>query len=140
VRHACSVIGAWQFREMDNSQCNGAGAPPAEEQVQQVEETFAVGDPQGGVLSGAGTAPEQVQREMAQNIAQGDSATPLKTGARKRTDAEKQRAAKAKAAPAEALTEQDRERQQRLAAGLQELLECLKTGMGILTQDQGGGS
>ncbi len=100
MRHVCSVIREWLYREM---QCNGAGAPPAEEQVQRVEETVAAGNPRGGP-PGAGTAPEQVQREMAQNTAQGDAATPLETGARRRADAEKQRAAEAKAARAEALT------------------------------------
>ncbi len=53
--------------------------------------------PRGGPPS-AGSAPEQVQRETAQNTAQGDAATPLETRARRRADAEKQRAAEATAA------------------------------------------
>jgi hypothetical protein len=86
-----------------------------------------------------------VHRETAQNTAQGEekAATPLETGARKRADAEKQRAAEAKAARGEALTEQDRERQQRLAAEQEQdvgdrrdLAECLNSGMGLLTRDQ----
>jgi hypothetical protein len=50
--------------EMDNSQ-NGAGAPPAEEQVQRVEETVAVGDPRGGTRSAPVQTPAQVQMEAA---------------------------------------------------------------------------
>ncbi len=95
---------------MDNSQCNCAGAPPAEEQVQRVEETVAVGDPQGGNPPGTGKAPAQVQTETAENTTQGDAATPLETGTRQRNDAEKHRAAEAKAARTAALAEQDRER------------------------------
>jgi hypothetical protein len=63
--------------------------PSAEEQVQRVEETVAVGDPQGGNPPGAGTAPAQVQMEATQNTAQGDAATPLETGTRQHNDAEK---------------------------------------------------
>ena len=40
----------------------------------------------------------QVQTQTAQNTTQGDAATPLETGTRQRTNAEKQRAAEAKAA------------------------------------------
>jgi hypothetical protein len=87
---------------MDNSQCNGASAPPAEEQVQRVEETVASGNPQGGNPPGAGSKPTQVQTQKAQNIAQGDAATPLETRTRQRTNAEKQRAAEAKATRAAA--------------------------------------
>jgi Skp family chaperone for outer membrane proteins len=49
------------------------------------------------------------------------TATPLETGTRQRTDAEKQRAAKAKVARVAALAKQDRERQQRLLRDAQEL-------------------
>jgi hypothetical protein len=45
-----------QFRRMDNLQSNGASAPPAEEQVPQVEETAAAGNPQEGNPYGASTA------------------------------------------------------------------------------------
>jgi hypothetical protein len=76
-----------------------------------------------------------VQTKTAQNTAQGDAATPLETGTRQRTNAEKQRAAEAKAARA-ALAEQDRERQQRLLKDTQELNKCLNSGMGLLTPDQ----
>jgi hypothetical protein len=51
-----------------------------------------------------------VQTQTAKNAAQGDAATSLETGTRQRTDAEKQRAAEAKATLV-ALAEQDRERQ-----------------------------
>ena len=76
-----------------------------------------------------------MQTQTAQNTAQGDAASPLETGTRQHTDAEKQRAAEAKAARA-ALTEQDRERQQRLLKDTQELNKCLNSGMGLLTPDQ----
>ena len=120
---------------MDNSQSNGASAPPAEEQVTRVEETVAGGNPQGGNLPSASTASTQVQTQTAQNTAQGDAATPLDTGARQRTDAEKQRAAEAKEACAAALAEQDRERQQRLLRDAQELTRCKNSGMGLLTPE-----
>ncbi len=55
-----------------------------------------------------------------------------------------QRAAKAKVALGEALTKQDWERQQRLTAEREldvadrrDLAECLKSGKGLLTRDQG---
>ncbi len=81
---------------MDNSQCNGASAPPAEEQVQPVEETVGGGNPLGGNPPGAGAAPTQVQSQMEQNTVQGDATTPIETRTRQRTDAVKLRAAKAK--------------------------------------------
>ncbi len=106
---------------MDNSQSNGASAPPAEEQVPRVEETAAGSNSSEGNPPGASTAPAtQVQPQTTQNTVQGDSATPLETGTRERTDAERertdaerQRVAKAKAACEAALTELNRERQQR---------------------------
>ena len=76
-----------------------------------------------------------MQTQTAQNTAQGDAATPLETGTRQRTDAEKPQAAEAKAAHA-ALANQDRERQQRLLRDTQELNKCLNSGMGLLTPDQ----
>jgi hypothetical protein len=76
-----------------------------------------------------------VQTQTVQNTAQGDAATPIETGRRQRTDAEKQRAAEAKAAHTE-LAEQDQERQQRLLRDAQELNKCLNSGMGLLTPDQ----
>ena len=76
-----------------------------------------------------------MQTQTAQNTTQGDAATPLETGTRQRTDAEKQRAAEAKAAHT-ALAEQDRDRQQRLLRDAQELNKCLNSGMGLLTPDQ----
>ncbi len=77
-----------------------------------------------------------MQTQTAQNTTQGDVVTPLETGTRQRTDAEKQRAAEAKAARTAALAEQDRERQQRLLRDAQELTRCLNSGMGLLTPVQ----
>jgi hypothetical protein len=71
-----------------------------------------------------------------QNTMQGDAATPLETGTRQRSDAEKQRAAEVKAARAAALAEQDREMQQGLLRDAQELSRCLTSGVGILTPKQ----
>ena len=85
-----------QYRRMDNSQNNSASASPAEEQVQRVEEAAASGNPVEGNPSAGNTAP-QAQMQTAQNTVQGDAATPLETGLRQRGDAEKQRAAEAKA-------------------------------------------
>ncbi len=128
-----------QYRRMDNSQSNGASAPPAEEQVPRVEETAGGGNSSVGNPPGASTAPStQVQPQTAQNTAQGDSATPLKTGTRQRTDAERQRAEETKAAREAALTELNRERQQKCIRNAQELTRCLSTGMGLLTPEQVG--
>jgi hypothetical protein len=77
---------------MDNSQNNGASAPPAEEQVQRAEGAAGGGNPVEGNPSAGNMAP-QAQTQTAQNTAQGDAATPLETGLRQRGDAEKQRAA-----------------------------------------------
>ncbi len=74
--------------------------------------------------------------QMGQNTAQGDAGTPFETGTRQHTDAEKQRAAKAKAARTAELAEQDQERQLGLLRDQQELNRCLNSGMGILTQEQ----
>jgi hypothetical protein len=78
-----------QYRRMDNSQNNSASASPAEEQVQRVEEAAAGSNPVEGNPSAGNMAP-QAQTQTAQNIAQGDAATPLKTGVRQRGDTEKQ--------------------------------------------------
>jgi hypothetical protein len=89
---------------MDNSQNNGASAPPAEEQVQRVEEAAGGGNPSEGNPTAASVAPlTQVQTQTSQNTSQGDAATPLETGVRQRSDAEKQRATEAKAAREAAL-------------------------------------
>jgi hypothetical protein len=69
---------------MDNSQNNGASAPPAEEQVQRVEEAAVGGNPVEGNPSAGNMAP-QAQAQTAQNTAQGEAATPLETGVRKRS-------------------------------------------------------
>jgi hypothetical protein len=107
---------------MDNSQSNDASALPAEEQVQRVEEAAGGGNSSEGNPSGASMAPlTQVQPQTAQDTAQGDAATPLETGARERTDAERQRAAEAKAAREAALAKLNRERQQKRLRDAQEL-------------------
>ncbi len=100
-----------QFRRMDISQNNGASAPPAEEQVQRAEGA-AVG------------------------TAQGDTATPLETGLRQRGDVENQRTAEAKAAREAALASFNRERRQKSLRNAQELIECLGSGMDLLTPEQ----
>jgi hypothetical protein len=115
-RHTCYVIrtcstGGWTTQRAtvrNNSQSN---APPAEEQVPRVEETAAAGNSSEGNPPGASTAPStQVQPQTAQN-----------TGTRQRTDAERQRVAEAKAAREAALTELNRERQQKRIRDAQEL-------------------
>jgi hypothetical protein len=126
---------------MDNSQNNGASASPAEEQVQRVEEAAAGSNPVEGNPSAANMAP-QAQTQTAQNIAQGDAATPLKTGVRQRGDTEKQRAAEAKAACEvaceAALDKLNKERRQKRLRDAQELNECLGSGMYLLTPEHVG--
>jgi hypothetical protein len=122
---------------MDNSQNNGASAPPAEEQVQQVEEAGASGNSSEGNPSAASTALlTQVQTQTAQNTVQGDAATPLETGARQCNDAEKQQAVEAKAAREAAVAKLNRERQQKRLRDAQELTKCLSSGMDLLTPGQ----
>ncbi len=82
---------------MDTSQSNGANAPPAEEQVRRTEEAAAGGNLVEGDPSASGRAP-QAPVQAAQNIAQGDNATPLETGLRQRGNIESQQAAEAKTA------------------------------------------
>ena len=94
---------------MDISQNNGAGAPPAEEQVRRTEEAAAGGNLVEGDPSASCTAP-QAPTQATQNTAQGDNATPLETELRQRGDAESQRAAEAKTARDAALASFNRER------------------------------
>jgi hypothetical protein len=96
---------------MDILQNNGAGAPPAEKQVQQTEEAAVGGNLVEGDPSTSCTAP-QAPNQAAQNITQGDNATPLETGLRQRSNVESQRAAEAKAARDTALAAFNRERRQ----------------------------
>ncbi len=49
---------------MDNSQNNGASEPPAEEQVQRIQEAAAGGNPVEGNPSAGNMAP-QVQTQVA---------------------------------------------------------------------------
>jgi hypothetical protein len=123
-----------QYWRMDNSQNNGASAPPAEEQAQRVEEAAAGGNPVEGNPS-AGNVASQTQTQTAQNTAQGDTATPLETGVRQRGDAEKQQAAEAKAAHEAALAKLNKERRQKRLRDAQELNECLGSGMDLLTPE-----
>ncbi len=78
------------------------------------------------------------QTQTAQNTAQGDAATPLETGLRQRGDAEKQRAAEAKAAREAALASINKERLQKRLRSAQELNECLGSGMDLLSPEQVG--
>ncbi len=96
---------------MDISQSNGASAPPAEEQVRRTEEAAAGGNLVEGEPSASGQAP-QASTQAAQNIVQGDNATPLETEVRQRGNVESQRAAEAKAARDTALAAFNRERRQ----------------------------
>jgi aminoglycoside phosphotransferase len=122
---------------MDNSQNNGASAPLAEEQVQRVEEAAVGSNPVEGNPSACNMAP-QAQTQTAQNTVQGDAATPLETGVRQRGDAEKQRAAEAKAAREAALANLNKERRQKRLRSAQELNQCLGSGMDLLTLEQVG--
>jgi hypothetical protein len=122
---------------MDSSQNNGASAPPAEEQVRRVEEAAAGGNPGEGNPSAGNMAP-QAQTQAAQNTVQGDAATPLELEVRQRGDAEKQRAAEAKAAREAALAKLNKERRQKRLRDGQELNECLGSGMDLLTPEQVG--
>jgi hypothetical protein len=96
---------------MDILQNNGASAPPAEEQVRRAEEAAVGGNLVEGNPSAGSTVP-QAPTQAAQNIAQGDNATPLETGLRQHGNVESQRAAEAKAARDTALTAFNRERRQ----------------------------
>ena len=78
------MIGTRQFQRMDASQSNGASAPPAEERA-AAGGNLVEGDP----LVSSRTPQASVQ--TAQNIAQGDNATPLETGLRQRGNVESQR-------------------------------------------------
>jgi len=96
---------------MDISQSNGASAPPAEEQGRRTEQAAAGGNLVEGDPSVSSRTP-QASVQTAQNIAQGDNATPLETGLRQRGNVESQRAAEAKAARDTALAAFNRERRQ----------------------------
>ena len=96
---------------MDISQSNGASAPPAEGQVRRTEEAAAGGNLVEGDPSVSGRTP-QASEQTAQNIAQGDNATPLETGLRQCGNVESQRAADAKTARDTSLTASNRERRQ----------------------------
>jgi len=90
------------------------------------------GDPSASCL-----AP-QAPTQAAQNIAQGDNATPLETGLRQRGNVESQRAAEAKAARDTALAAFNRERRQEQLRAAQELVDCLGSGMDLLSVEQIG--
>jgi hypothetical protein len=90
------------------------------------------GDP-----SASCTVP-QAPTQAAQNVAQGDNATPLETGLRQRGNVESQRAAEAKAARDTALAAFNRERRQERLRTTQELVDCLGSGMDLLSIEQIG--
>jgi hypothetical protein len=127
-----------QYRRMDNSQSNCASAPPAEEQVPQVEDTAAAGNSSEGNPPGGSAAPlTQVQPHTAQDIAQGDAAIPLETGTRQHNDADRKAAGgRGESAREAALAKLNRERQQKRIRDAQELTRCLNSGMDLLTPEQ----
>ncbi len=84
----------------------------------------------------AGSTAPQAPTQAAQNIPQGDIATPLETGLRQRSNVESQQVAEAKAARDTALTAFNRERRQERFRTAQELVECLGSGMDLLTPEQ----
>jgi hypothetical protein len=120
---------------MDISQNNGASAPPAEEQVQRGEGAAVGSNPVEGNLS-AGNMTPQAQTHTAQNTSKGDAKTSLETGLRQRGDVENQRAAQAKAARKVALASFNKERQQKSLRNAQQLIECLGSGMDLLSTEQ----
>ena len=120
---------------MDNSQSNGASAPPAEEQGRRTEQAAAGGNLVEGDPSVSSRTP-QASVQTAQNIAQGDNATPLETGLRQRGNVESQRAADAKAARDTSLAASNRERRQEQLKAAQELVDCLGAGMDLLSVEQ----
>jgi hypothetical protein len=122
---------------MDISQNSGAGAPPAEEQVRRTEEAAVGGNLVEGDPLASSSAP-QASTQAAQNIAQGDNATPLETRLRQRGNVESQRAAEAKAARDTALAAFNRERRQERLRNAQELVDCLGSGMDLLSIEQIG--
>ncbi len=67
--------------EDGHSQSNGASALPAEEQGWRTEQAAAGGNLVEGDPSVSSRTP-QASVQTAQNIAQGDNATPLETGLR----------------------------------------------------------
>ena len=81
-------------------------------------------------------AARRLRRQHRLRTAQGDNATPLETGLRHRGNVESQRAAEAKAARDTALTAFNRERRQERLRTAQELVECLGSGMDLLTTEQ----
>ncbi len=103
----------------------------------RTEEAAAGGNLVEGDPSVSGQAP-QASIQAAQNIAQGDNATPLETGLRQRGNVESQRAAEAKAARDTELAASNRERRQERLKTAQELVDCLGSGMDLLSVEQIG--
>jgi hypothetical protein len=114
---------------MDISQSNGACAPLAEERA-AAGGNLVEGDPS------VSSQTPQASAQTAQNIAQGDNATPLETGLRQRGNVESQRAAEAKAARDTTLAASNRERRQEQLRAAQELVDCLGAGMDLLSVEQ----
>ena len=78
----------------------------------------------------------QASTQTAQNIAQGDNATPLETGLRQRGNVESQRAVDTKTARDTSLVATNRERRQEQLKAAQELVECLGAGTDLLSTEQ----
>ena len=114
---------------MDSSQSNGASAPPAEERA-AAGGNLVEGDPS------VSSRTPQASVQTAQNIAQGDNATPLETGLRQRGNVESQRAADTKATRDTSLAASNRERRQEQLRAAQELVDCLGAGMDLLSVEQ----
>ncbi len=73
----------------------------------------------------------QASVQTAQNIAQGDIATPLETGLRQRGNVESQRATDTTATRDTLLAASNRERRQEQLRAAQELVDCLGAGMDL---------
>ncbi len=101
-----------------------------EEQVRRTEEAAAGDNLVEGDPPASGRAP--------QAPVQGDNATPLETGLRQRGDVESQRAAEAKTACDTALAASNRERRQEQLRIAKELVDCLGSGMDLLSVEQIG--
>jgi hypothetical protein len=120
---------------MDSSQSNGASAPPAEEQGRRTEQAAAGGNLVEGDPSVSSRTP-QASVQTAQNIAQGDNATPLETGLRQHGNVESQRAASNRATRDTSLAASNNERRQEQIKAAQELVDCLGAGMDLLSVEQ----
>ncbi len=125
VTGTCS-FGGWIFRRTT-----------VRVQVWRTEEAAAGGNLVEGDPSASCRAP-QAPTQAVQNIAQGDNAAPLETGLRQRSNVESQQAVEAKAARDMALAAFNRERRQERLRTAQKLVDCLGSGMDLLSLEQIG--